>query len=316
MSFTTIDIGRESFTDQQAVTVKLGYTTNMCRIAGVFDTDEGGLHVLYVTLGLPVPVLDRFPRFTLSFDKLREVPLKCKDWFKEKSSEVLSWINFPEEKVQDLADKVVKHAVYLANLRNVEGHINPGYQFDATIVTNVFLSAGTVETYIGRDIEEEVITCSMCMNDLKNGMVISEIIYCGHIFHSSCVGPWLDRKRTCPNCSHRLDHICVGNELVGDLCSLNARFINVREPQEDSDISLLSCGTYIGWPESPDPCCAFNYLDKGIPVHASLAAAGNASPVNYTGVGDYGIKLQSCLLPAWHYLSLPARPAATKHDYN
>lgn len=58
--------------------------------------------------------------------------------------------------------------------------------------------------YNGGDGKEEVITCSVCLEDLKSGMEFNKLP-CSHIFHGSCTGPWFERNRSCPNCRNKVE---------------------------------------------------------------------------------------------------------------
>lgn len=45
--------------------------------------------------------------------------------------------------------------------------------------------------------------CSICLERYEIGDKYLQLI-CDHIFHSNCIGGWLVRKETCPNCRHAL----------------------------------------------------------------------------------------------------------------
>jgi hypothetical protein len=48
--------------------------------------------------------------------------------------------------------------------------------------------------------QDEVITCSICLVDLKPNDECREIGTCSHRFHKECIDEWLILKNTCPNC--------------------------------------------------------------------------------------------------------------------
>lgn len=50
---------------------------------------------------------------------------------------------------------------------------------------------------------KQVITCSVCLEDLSSGMEFNKLP-CSHTFHSSCIDQWLRRNRSCPNCRTEL----------------------------------------------------------------------------------------------------------------
>ena len=41
--------------------------------------------------------------------------------------------------------------------------------------------------------------CVICQYDFKNGDTVTKL-NCGHIFHSDCVGTWLEKNKICPMC--------------------------------------------------------------------------------------------------------------------
>lgn len=41
--------------------------------------------------------------------------------------------------------------------------------------------------------------CSICLNSIAADEMIYDIP-CGHVFHKSCLGKWLDRQTSCPLC--------------------------------------------------------------------------------------------------------------------
>ncbi|KAL8123459.1 hypothetical protein AgCh_011434 [Apium graveolens] len=57
--------------------------------------------------------------------------------------------------------------------------------------------------YRGGRGKEEVMTCTVCLEDLIFDVEVSKLP-CSHIFHGSCVDPWLEKKRSCPNCRNKL----------------------------------------------------------------------------------------------------------------
>ncbi|WOL17001.1 hypothetical protein Cni_G25789 [Canna indica] len=42
--------------------------------------------------------------------------------------------------------------------------------------------------------------CSICLSDYKGDDVLRRLPDCGHLFHVSCVDPWLRSHRSCPVC--------------------------------------------------------------------------------------------------------------------
>ncbi len=50
------------------------------------------------------------------------------------------------------------------------------------------------------DLFGETGTCTICQEDLAEGERVRTIRSCQHMFHSTCVDPWLTQKGTCPLC--------------------------------------------------------------------------------------------------------------------
>lgn len=42
--------------------------------------------------------------------------------------------------------------------------------------------------------------CSICLRDYKEGHELSSLPECHHLFHTKCIGPWLELNPTCPIC--------------------------------------------------------------------------------------------------------------------
>uniref|UniRef100_V9KEW7 E3 ubiquitin-protein ligase RNF128-like protein n=1 Tax=Callorhinchus milii TaxID=7868 RepID=V9KEW7_CALMI len=49
------------------------------------------------------------------------------------------------------------------------------------------------------EIEADADTCAVCIEPYKPGDVV-RILTCSHIFHKSCIDPWILEHRTCPMC--------------------------------------------------------------------------------------------------------------------
>ena len=46
-------------------------------------------------------------------------------------------------------------------------------------------------------------TCSICMEELRNGGQAVQALHCSHAFHRSCIQRWLATNRSCPTCRQR-----------------------------------------------------------------------------------------------------------------
>ncbi|KAF5829675.1 hypothetical protein DUNSADRAFT_15674, partial [Dunaliella salina] len=43
-------------------------------------------------------------------------------------------------------------------------------------------------------------SCAVCLELFEVGQAVRVLPSCGHIFHSTCVDPWLSSSATCPLC--------------------------------------------------------------------------------------------------------------------
>lgn len=52
-------------------------------------------------------------------------------------------------------------------------------------------------------------SCSICIDELKNGSTVRQILTCKHAYHSSCLLDWVKINESCPNCKEDLhkDHM-------------------------------------------------------------------------------------------------------------
>lgn len=46
-----------------------------------------------------------------------------------------------------------------------------------------------------------MVVCSICLNDNAEEFLTTG---CGHLYHSSCLKPWLARSNMCPDCNQIL----------------------------------------------------------------------------------------------------------------
>lgn len=50
----------------------------------------------------------------------------------------------------------------------------------------------------------EEATCTICLEQLKNGSLLREIPLCKHCFHADCLLSWLQVNEICPNCKNEV----------------------------------------------------------------------------------------------------------------
>ena len=66
----------------------------------------------------------------------------------------------------------------------------------------------SIETYKYNLKENEIFTCSICLEDgtqNKNNYTIK--LKCGHIYHIECIQNWINVKKECPICRNKLDYL-------------------------------------------------------------------------------------------------------------
>jgi hypothetical protein len=62
-----------------------------------------------------------------------------------------------------------------------------------TVKANELMKLGSMQ-------EEENSQCPICLLEYEESDVLRQLPACGHIFHTSCVDPWLEKQPTCPVC--------------------------------------------------------------------------------------------------------------------
>ncbi|CAN6164362.1 unnamed protein product [Urochloa humidicola] len=46
--------------------------------------------------------------------------------------------------------------------------------------------------------------CAICLDELRQGQLCSEVPACRHVFHEGCIRAWAKKKNTCPLCRARV----------------------------------------------------------------------------------------------------------------
>ncbi|CDP00237.1 unnamed protein product [Coffea canephora] len=55
-----------------------------------------------------------------------------------------------------------------------------------------------------RNRNHSIVSCAICLEDLKDGELCQALPDCQHAFHSSCIKPWLIKRPNCPICRQSL----------------------------------------------------------------------------------------------------------------
>ncbi|CAL5047174.1 unnamed protein product [Urochloa decumbens] len=61
--------------------------------------------------------------------------------------------------------------------------------------------------------------CAICLDELRQGQLCSEVPACRHVFHEGCIRAWAKKKNTCPLCRARvvLPRAAYGVAAVDDM---------------------------------------------------------------------------------------------------
>uniref|UniRef100_A0A803MED5 RING-type E3 ubiquitin transferase n=1 Tax=Chenopodium quinoa TaxID=63459 RepID=A0A803MED5_CHEQI len=54
--------------------------------------------------------------------------------------------------------------------------------------------------------EDQQVECAVCLSEFKDQEVLRILPDCFHVFHPSCIAPWLSSHVTCPICRSSLEH--------------------------------------------------------------------------------------------------------------
>jgi len=62
-------------------------------------------------------------------------------------------------------------------------------------------TAPLVAVPIGRRADSVSDTCTICLETIAKGDIITDLENCCHTFHSKCIAQWLKIKNSCPTCN-------------------------------------------------------------------------------------------------------------------
>lgn len=75
--------------------------------------------------------------------------------------------------------------------------------------------------------------CSICIDGLKNGNKVRQIITCKHAFHSTCLLQWIKVNETCPNCKEDLNK----EKLLEKLRTMNPKAVKNYLKKSGQDVN-------------------------------------------------------------------------------
>lgn len=197
----------KSFTNRQSCVVMVKVSQRFRTIAQIDDYE---FRVVRDIKHVPTYSI---PKFSFSFDELY-LPWKCKDQFNEQLSRMQHDMN--PTTTQYLVNEIVDYATNLV-CGSCKEHNNFGYIVEAKLVIVHLQLSDIGKGRYEQGNREEAITCSVCLNDVENGMAFTRF-QCSHIFHCSCAGRWLEKNTSCPNCRYKLkDKLSVEEGLADRL---------------------------------------------------------------------------------------------------
>jgi len=138
-----------------------------------------------------------------------------------------------------------------------------------------------------KEVDSETDACAICIDSFLVGEIV-RVLPCQHIFHKSCVDPWLLEQRTCPMC--KLDilkayglQVCPSQDSLSRIGGRSTRQLHILAESEE--------GLGLGYDNSRDddlingfssePSSAFRSSPRIVHIATSISAAGrlaNAPP--------------------------------------
>ncbi|TVU11768.1 hypothetical protein EJB05_45370, partial [Eragrostis curvula] len=58
--------------------------------------------------------------------------------------------------------------------------------------------------------------CAICLDELQQGQMCSEVPACRHIFHEACIRVWARKRNNCPLCRARIVQGTAGRVAAAD----------------------------------------------------------------------------------------------------
>lgn len=69
--------------------------------------------------------------------------------------------------------------------------------------SEIYFEKNVLEKVYVFDYDDEYLNCAICLNGLAGGIECSRTL-CSHVFHKSCLFPWMMKSNTCPMCRDEL----------------------------------------------------------------------------------------------------------------
>ncbi|KAL6606981.1 hypothetical protein ACP70R_042634 [Stipagrostis hirtigluma subsp. patula] len=70
----------------------------------------------------------------------------------------------------------------------------------------------------GRKPETAVQVCAICLDELRQGQLCSEVPSCRHVFHRDCISIWAKSNGSCPLCRAKIvpgaERVAVADDMV------------------------------------------------------------------------------------------------------
>ncbi|XP_024400107.1 uncharacterized protein [Physcomitrium patens] len=87
----------------------------------------------------------------------------------------------------------------------------------------------------------EDLQCPICLVEYEEWEVLRQLPFCGHVFHTLCVGAWFEKQTTCPVCRMSMSELTgsFGDSIIAD----STRNCRVRPPSSDVTVEVITSDT-------------------------------------------------------------------------
>ncbi|OMO80633.1 Zinc finger, RING-type [Corchorus capsularis] len=116
---------------------------------------------------------------------------------------------------------------------------------------------------------KEESSCSICLQELKDGELARNLPRCGHIFHIKCIDEWLNRQGTCPMCR---EHVCNDAEQVFGLHQPKGNLVNIERQQRNIPSYLTINSVY----KFPVQFCSLHHFTNTTKKHKAEDKESNS----------------------------------------